>query len=76
MVAERVNLRLFLTSGMILSGLFTALFGFGKVAGLHGIAYYIVIQVTREKVNSDITFLFMDFSSFLRVSSKLRAGLA
>ncbi len=54
MVAERVNLRLFLASGMVLSGLFTALFGLGKVFGLHGIAYYIVIQVEPQRARPEV----------------------
>ena len=45
-VAERVNLRYFLSLGMIFSGIFTVLFGLAKYIEVHGIAYFIVIQVT------------------------------
>ena len=44
-VAERVNLRYFLSLGMIFSGVFTFLFGLAKYTGIHGISYFIVIQV-------------------------------
>ena len=51
-VAERVNLRYFLSAGMILSGLFTALFGFGKLTGIHHISYYVVMQFLNGAVQS------------------------
>jgi OPA family glycerol-3-phosphate transporter-like MFS transporter 1/2 len=44
MVAERVNLRFFLSMGMILAGVFTFLFGLGRFAGIHNIGYYIGVQ--------------------------------
>ena len=44
-IAERVNLRYFLSIGMVLSGSFTILFGLGKYWTIHSLAYYIVIQV-------------------------------
>ena len=44
-IAERVNLRYFLTFGMLASGLFTALFGFGFYWKIHSLAYYISMQV-------------------------------
>ena len=46
MVAERINLRYFLSIGMVTSGLFTILFGLGKYWQIHSLAYYIIIQVT------------------------------
>ena len=48
MVAERVNLRYFLSFGMVASGLFTILFGLGKYWNIHGLAYYIIVQVSSE----------------------------
>ena len=45
MIAERVNLRYFLSIGMITSGLFTILFGLGRYWHIHSLAYYIAIQV-------------------------------
>ena len=45
MVAERVNLRSFLSFGMIASGIFTILFGLGRYWQIHSLAYYIAVQV-------------------------------
>ena len=45
MLAERVNLRYFLSLGMIFSGIFTFLFGLAKYVDVHAIAYFVVIQV-------------------------------
>ena len=45
MVAERVNLRNFLSFGMIASGIFTILFGLGRYWQIHSLAYYIAVQV-------------------------------
>ncbi|KAG0728302.1 Glucose-6-phosphate exchanger SLC37A2 [Chionoecetes opilio] len=44
-VAERVDLRLFLSFGMVLSGLFCAMFGLGYILKIHNIGYYIAAQV-------------------------------
>jgi len=44
-LAERMDLRYFLTFGMILSGLFTFLFGFAYYYNIHSLAYFIFIQV-------------------------------
>ena len=49
MIAERVNLRYFLSIGMITSGLFTILFGLGRYWQIHSLAYYIAIQVFIRK---------------------------
>jgi OPA family glycerol-3-phosphate transporter-like MFS transporter 1/2 len=40
-----VNLRYFLSLGMIMSGLFTFLFGLAHYIDVHSIAYFIVVQV-------------------------------
>ena len=45
-VAERMNLRYFLSIGMILSGVLTFLFGFAKVMDIHSIYYFVTIQVS------------------------------
>ncbi|KAJ8967021.1 hypothetical protein NQ314_003138 [Rhamnusium bicolor] len=45
-VAERVNLRYFLSMGMLLSGLFSYLFGLAKTYNIHHISYYIVVQAS------------------------------
>ena len=47
-IAERMDLRYYLTLGMLGSGLFTALFGFGRYWNIHNIGYYIAIQVNEK----------------------------
>lgn len=44
-LAERLNLRWFLSFGMISSGLFGALFGVAYYADIHSLTYFIAIQV-------------------------------
>ncbi|XP_050302482.1 glucose-6-phosphate exchanger SLC37A2 isoform X2 [Anthonomus grandis grandis] len=43
-IAERVNLRYFLSLGMLFSGVFSYLFGIGKTYNIHNIWYYIIVQ--------------------------------
>ncbi|KAL5289094.1 SLC37A1 family protein [Megaselia abdita] len=43
-VAERVSLRYFLSFGMILSGIFTYLFGIAKPSNIHNLWYFIIVQ--------------------------------
>lgn len=42
---ERLPLRYYLSGGMVLSGLFTALFGFGYFWNIHVLWYFIIVQV-------------------------------
>nr|CAI5817050.1 unnamed protein product [Callosobruchus analis] len=44
-IAERINLRYFLSIGMLLSGLFSYLFGLAKTYNIHHLWYYVVVQV-------------------------------
>jgi len=44
-VAERMDLRYFLSGGMILSGIFTFLFGLANNVNIHSLGYFIAIQV-------------------------------
>jgi len=44
-IAERMNLRYFLTAGMCFSGVFTALFGLGRYWDIHSMLFFIVVQV-------------------------------
>ena len=44
-VAERMDLRFFLSGGMILSGIFTFLFGLGYDLNIHSLGYFLTIQV-------------------------------
>lgn len=43
-VAERVSLRYFLAFGMLLSGIFTYLFGIAKPYDIHSIWYFLIVQ--------------------------------
>ena len=45
LVAERVDLRIFLSIGMISSGLFTLMFGLARPLGIHSIWYLVIVQV-------------------------------
>ena len=49
-LAERSNLRYYLSSGMVMAGFFTAMFGAGKLLNIHNLAYYIIIQVSTKYV--------------------------
>ncbi|XP_069994363.1 glucose-6-phosphate exchanger SLC37A2 [Penaeus vannamei] len=44
-IAERMDLRIFLSVGMIFSGIFCAMFGLGKTFNIHQLWYYIVAQI-------------------------------
>ncbi|XP_030754995.1 glucose-6-phosphate exchanger SLC37A2 isoform X2 [Sitophilus oryzae] len=43
-IAERVNLRYFLSIGMLMSGIFSYLFGIGKTYNIHRLTYYVIMQ--------------------------------
>lgn len=51
-LAERLNLRYFLSGGMLLSGLFTALFGLARYWEIHSLPYFIVVQILGGVVQS------------------------
>ncbi|KAK8658866.1 hypothetical protein V6N13_029085 [Hibiscus sabdariffa] len=44
-LGDRMNLRIFLTVGMIGTGLFTSLFGVGYWANIHSFYYYLIVQM-------------------------------
>ncbi|XP_060211513.1 putative glycerol-3-phosphate transporter 1 [Lycium barbarum] len=44
-VGDRMDLRVFLTAGMLGTGLFTALFGVGYWANIHSFYYYLIVQM-------------------------------
>ncbi|XP_071710233.1 putative glycerol-3-phosphate transporter 1 [Rutidosis leptorrhynchoides] len=44
-IGDRMNLRIFLTIGMIGTGLFTSLFGVGYWANIHFFYYYLIVQM-------------------------------
>ncbi|XP_043206060.1 glucose-6-phosphate exchanger SLC37A2-like isoform X4 [Amphibalanus amphitrite] len=45
MLADRMDLRYFLSGGMALSAVFTALFGLAYVWEIHSLAYFLIIQI-------------------------------
>ena len=47
LVAERVDLRIFLTVGMLSSGLLTMMFGAAYFSGIHTVWYLLAIQIIR-----------------------------
>ena len=51
-VAERVDLRLFLSLGMFLSGVSTIMFGAGYFLGVHSIWYLVMVQVVSGVVQT------------------------
>ncbi|XP_028034903.1 glucose-6-phosphate exchanger SLC37A2 [Bombyx mandarina] len=44
MIAERVDLRYFLSLGMLTSAIFCYLFGIGRTYNIHNIYYYLIVQ--------------------------------
>lgn len=44
-IGDRMNLRIFLTIGMVGTGLFTSLFGVGYWANIHFFYYYLIVQM-------------------------------
>ncbi|XP_053310859.1 glucose-6-phosphate exchanger SLC37A1 [Spea bombifrons] len=52
MIGERLPLRYFLSCGMLASGFFTILFGFGYFYNIHDLSYYIIIQVLNGLVQT------------------------
>ena len=56
MIADRLDLRYFLSGGMIGSGIVTIIFGLSKYWNLHSLIYYDFIQVTSIISNNIISF--------------------
>lgn len=48
-IAERVNLRYFLSLGMLLSGVFTYVVGLAKIYDIHNMWYFVLMQVSQKK---------------------------
>ena len=46
MIADRLDLRYFLSGGMICSGIITMIFGLSKYWNIHSLIYYDAIQVS------------------------------
>uniref|UniRef100_H3DQ91 Major facilitator superfamily (MFS) profile domain-containing protein n=2 Tax=Tetraodon nigroviridis TaxID=99883 RepID=H3DQ91_TETNG len=51
-MGERLPIRLYLTAGMLASGLFTCLFGLGYVYNVHSLSFYVVVQVANGLVQT------------------------
>lgn len=49
-IGERLPIRYYLTFGMLASGTFTALFGFGYFYNIHSFGFYVVTQVRAGSV--------------------------
>ena len=46
---DRMDLRLFLTGGMVFSGVFAAMIGFAKSREIHSLLYFLVMQVMSKR---------------------------
>lgn len=55
-IAERVNLRYFLSLGMLMSGVFSYLFGIAKTYDIHELSYYILVQVGTLLLKKNVEF--------------------
>ncbi|CAL8265910.1 unnamed protein product [Lota lota] len=51
-IGERLPIRLYLTVGMLCSGLFTCLFGLGYIYNIHSMAFYVFVQVANGLVQT------------------------
>lgn len=51
-IGERLPIRLYLTVGMLSSGLFTCLFGLGYVYNIHSLRFYVFVQVANGLVQT------------------------
>uniref|UniRef100_A0A673XVK7 Solute carrier family 37 member 1 n=1 Tax=Salmo trutta TaxID=8032 RepID=A0A673XVK7_SALTR len=51
-IGERLPIRLYLTFGMLMSGLFTCLFGLGYIYNIHSLGFYIFVQVANGLVQT------------------------
>ncbi|KAM9364403.1 glucose-6-phosphate exchanger SLC37A1 isoform 2-T2 [Pholidichthys leucotaenia] len=51
-IGERLPIRLYLTVGMLASGLFTCLFGLGYIYSIHSLGFYVFVQVANGLVQT------------------------
>uniref|UniRef100_A0AAR2LX78 Major facilitator superfamily (MFS) profile domain-containing protein n=1 Tax=Pygocentrus nattereri TaxID=42514 RepID=A0AAR2LX78_PYGNA len=51
-IGERLPIRLYLTMGMLTSGLFTCLFGLGYAFNVHSLSFYIFVQIANGLVQT------------------------
>lgn len=64
---ERLPLRYYLSVGMLMSGLFTCLFGLGFYLNIHSLAYYAFVQVLRLPHNTRSTLTHLQPARFANV---------
>lgn len=80
LIAERVNLRYFLSLGMLLSGIFSYMFGMGKILNIHVLWYYLIFQVIKlvwniiefTKISHVEHLLIIFFTDISRYCSNIR----
>ncbi|KAI4886548.1 hypothetical protein NFI96_027113 [Prochilodus magdalenae] len=51
-IGERLPIRLYLTMGMLTSGLFTCMFGLGYICNIHSLSFYIFVQIANGLVQT------------------------
>lgn len=44
-IAERVSIRYFLSIGMIMTGIFTYMFGLARTSHIHSLSYFVIVQI-------------------------------
>lgn len=53
-IGERLPIRLYLTAGMLSSGVFTCLFGLGYIYNIHSLSFYIFVQVSTHRARPSV----------------------
>lgn len=72
---ERLPLRYYLSAGMLLSGLFTSLFGLGYFWDIHVLWYFVLIQVGASVLPSGRCFHLRKNLVPLRPRSRMESAL-
>ena len=69
MIADRLDLRYFLSGGMIGSGIITILFGMGApyFLEIHSLIYYIFIQVFIEALRTKTNYFYLSVIQWLLI---------
>ena len=63
-----MDIRLFLTGGMFLSGIFSILFGLGYFFKIHSLAFFIIMQVRSMTISNYLYFSMLEQQVYSRVS--------
>lgn len=64
-IADRVDIRYFLTAGMILTGLGCGTLGLGKFFNIHHIAFYYAVGVSKKMIKVLVCFYFYLYKSII-----------